>query len=118
MTLNQGVDIDLQRELDVSHPRIAEDHTEAVEFPRFVVDLDATAFSPVYLRLNTRFGLVSYSMDLGVRSYLSHKIFYNCIFASKSFFLDLAVNAVGRERILVKPLDDVFSIAIQLAGLP
>jgi len=55
--------------------------------------------------------------DCGFRSYLSYKILYDGIFAGKPFFLNLTINALGREWILLKPLDDIFSIVIQFAGL-
>ncbi len=46
-----------------------------------------------------------------------YKILYDCVFAGKSFLLNLAINALGRERIFLKPTENVFSITIQLAGL-
>jgi hypothetical protein len=39
------------------------------------------------------------------------------VFACKSFLLDLAINALGGEGIFLKPADNVFFIAVQLAWL-
>ena len=112
------MDIYAQSELYVSHSGIAEDHVKAVELSGFAVDLNSTAFTPVYLGLDSRLSLIAvYSRNSDFGSYLSHKVLYDCVFACKSFLLDLAINALGREGIFLKPDDNVFFIAVQLAWL-
>jgi hypothetical protein len=118
VTLNQCVDIYAQSELYVSHPGVAEHHAKAVELSGFAIDLNSTAFSPIYLRLDSGFSLIAvYSRDSNFRPHLSHKVLHDCIFAGKSFLLDLAINSLRSERIFLKPADYVFSVAVQLACL-
>jgi hypothetical protein len=112
------MDVYAEGELDIPHPGIAQDHVKAVELSGLAIDLNSTAFTPVYLGLDSRLSLIavnSRNSDFG--SYLSHKVLYDCVFAGKSFLLDLAINALGGEGIFLKPADNVFFIAVQLAWL-
>jgi hypothetical protein len=68
--------------------------------------------------LDSRFSLIAiYCGDSNLWSYLSHKVLYDRIFAGESFFLDLTIDALGREGILLKSADNVFFVAVQLARL-
>jgi hypothetical protein len=88
VTLNQHVNVHAQSEFDIPHPGIAEDHIKAVELSGFAIDLNSTALTPIYLGLDSWLSLIAvYGGNSDLRSYLSHKVLHDCVFACKASLL-------------------------------
>lgn len=116
VALNQRVNVDAKGELGIPHSGVTEDRGETVKLSSSVVDLEVTAFCPIYLGLNSWLRLVAiYCRNTDFRSYLSDVVFYDRIFPLKSLFSDLTINSRCGKGIFLKPLIYVLLVAVKFA---
>jgi len=108
VTLDEGIDVSGKGELNMPHPGIPEDHAEAVDLAHATVFFDPAALSPVYLRLDTGFGLIPKNcLHRRLRSDRADIVFDDGVFSVKPPLLDLTADPGGTQRMFADTLLNV-----------